>query len=196
MHIIHQHQCLHRRVGPLPFDDAGFPVRRIKDGQIGRWTGSFPEGVHTAAVKILTGVANKVDSVAVNVTDRFPQTLRLVGLDSWAAHLFHEQTGEEEGLIADHFRIETEAGATTEESIARIFIADQGIGPGLHPIGVGGHERANELFQIPVAGDEIAGEVVEQFRVTGPFSLQSEVFGGADETGAKELLPDAIDGHP
>ena len=171
MHIIHQHQCLHRSVGPLPFDDAGFPVRRIKDGQIRRRTGTFPEGVHTAAVKILTGVTDKVDGVAVNVTDRFPQTFRLVGLDPWAAHLFHEQTGEEEGLIADHFRIEAEAGTTTKESIARIFIADQDIGPSLHPIGFGDHERADELLEIPVAGDEVAGEVIEQFRVARPFSL-------------------------
>ena len=54
-------------------------------------------------------------------------------------------------------------------------------------------DQAVNRLQPPAAFDERGREPVEQFRMTGTFSLQSEIIGRLDEADSEMLLPQPID---
>jgi hypothetical protein len=49
------------------------------------------------------------------------------------------------------------------------------------------------VFEAPAGVAEFDGEPVEEVFVEGHFALDAEVFGGFDEAGAEEELPEPVD---
>ena len=97
-------------------------------------------------------------------------------------------------MVADDFGIEPGAGAAGEEEVFGIsFKINRVAGRGLL-VGFREDERLHEGFHIPTGFHELEGEMVEEFGVAGPHPLGSKVFGGFDDSGAEELLPETIDG--
>src|SRR5437879_4511406 len=49
-----------------------------------------------------------------------------------------------------------------------------------------------EVFQAPLACDELAGKPVEQFRMRGPLALGAKVFQSRDDAAPEILMPDPV----
>ena len=45
-------------------------------------------------------------------------------------------------------------------------------------------------------GDQLVGEIIEQFRMAGVAAVDAEVVGRLDDALAEVILPDAVDQHP
>ena len=61
--------------------------------------------------------------------------------------------------------------------------------------GTGDDQPVNRL-DAPAAGDELAGEPVEQLRVGGQIAHRAEIAGRGDEPAAEVAAPDPVDHHP
>ena len=57
------------------------------------------------------------------------------------------------------------------------------------------NDLPGESFDRPVVLDELAGEMIEQFRVGRRFTGGAEIVGGADDAGTGEPMPHAVGGH-
>ena len=189
--VVHEVEGLHGSVGAGFADDAGLATGGVEGHHHGRRDGAFPERVEAAAVEV---VAVALSVVHVLHGGLFPESGGLIGHDGRATDLFGEQAGGEEGLVADGFGGQAEAGASCEEAVFGVAGDQIGRGGGGLAIGCGGDHQANHGFDVPVGADEFGGEPVEEFGMAGWFALDTEVLGGFDEAGAEDGLPEAVDG--
>src|SRR5262245_10750390 len=67
--------------------------------------------------------------------------------------------------------------------------------PGLHTIRVAGNHQSVKRFHTPVAVHEFGRQEIQQLRMRGPLSIQTEVEYGAYERLAEVARPDVIHGY-
>ena len=118
----------------------------------------------------------------------------MIRIDRRAADFFDKETADGECLISDDVGRKALAGTTGEEAVVRVGFQELRIQVGLLTIGGAGDDEALEVFDVPSGVDEFGGEPVEEIRMRGFLSLDTEVFGCFYETGAEIFLPVAIDG--
>lgn len=188
--VIEEEQRLQWGVGAGGTDGTGLAVGNVEED--GGPDDAAPEEVEAPAVKGGAGIA-LVPLVAEG--GFLPDAVRLVGADRWTADGFDEQPRRGKGGVADHPGGEALARATGEESVG-------GIGgevlAGCHrglPVGGAGDDEALDMLQVPSGFHEFAGQPVQEIGVGRALGLESEVFRGADESGAEEELPLAVDDH-
>src|SRR5205085_11085678 len=119
-----------------------------------------------------------------------------------------EQAANVQRGVANHFSIEAESRAASEQAILRIGLEFFWSNARVLAVGGGSDDEANRMFNIPsrLRGTaavriqdtiaEFAGEPIEQFRMGGPFALGAEIIGGLDQASAEELLPEPIHFDP
>ena len=133
--------------------------------------------------------------VARRVTNRFPDAGGLIRSYAPPAHFLDQQPAHEQRIVTDHFRVEPEARPPREQPVLRILLNQSRRHRRTLLVRCAGDHESNHVLHVPAALDELRREPVQQFRVRGPFTLRADVAGSFHETGAKELLPEAIHGH-
>ncbi len=166
-------------VGAAAFHAANFERGLVEDGHIGLWFGALPVAVNGAAVDVVGAfLAVAIGSVRV---------------DGRAAVALDEEAGGGEGGIADFFAAEAVGRSAGEELVGDVAGLQVGGVGGLLTEGGGENDLTYDFLRTPPLLDEVAREPVEECGVGGEISLQSEIFGGANDTVAKEVLPDPVD---
>ena len=192
--LVHEEEGLEGSVGALAAGDAGVAAGGIEDGHLGRGHATLPEGVDGATLGGRVGVCDELVREGAGEGDSFPESVGLRGFDAAAAYFGVENAGDVEELVADDFGVEAGAGAAGEEAVFGVGLEVDGATGGGLLVGLGEDHFLHEGFDVPAGIDELKGEVVEEFGVAGPHALGAEVLRGFDESGAEELLPEAVDG--
>ena len=126
----------------------------------------------------------------------FPIVFGLVGKDRFTAVGQSEQSSSSQSLIPDLFSPQSWPWCAGQQEILRVhkpcWIA--WVVSGL-PVGGRGHDPSMDESEIPAAGDEFAGQPVQQFRVGRRCALFSEIGGSANQPLAEAGLPQTIHGH-
>ena len=192
--VVHESEGLQGGVAAFALEAIAFAIGGVEGSHVRGRGGAFPEGVEAAAVEGFAMVLDVVFGVAAAEGDGFPDVFGLIGADAFAAHGGGEEAGEEEGLIANDFGVEAEAGAAGEELVFGVSLEVFGGELSALAIGVGGDDAGDEFFHVPAVFAEGDSEPVEEFGMGGRGALGAEVVAGFDEAGAEELLPEAVDG--
>src|SRR5262249_32535982 len=125
----------------------------------------------------------------------FPQSSGLWRLDRRTADLLDQQAAGEERLITQHLGVEPEAWTARQQAVSRV-LGQAGLG---HLCGLTGgrtpHPALHCLLDVPAVVHELHGQPVEQLRMAWRFALGAEILSRLDQTGAEQLLPEAIGGH-
>jgi hypothetical protein len=187
--VVEEDECLEGSGGDLAAGDADLAFGGVEGFHGGGWGGAFPVGVETAAVETVAVVAVVGPAAAFFLPDAW----WLIGFDAGAAGFCDEEAGGGEGGVADHFCGEAEAGAAGEGDVVRV--GEEAVAVAAAFLGEGSAEGdgAEEAFDVPARGDEVAGEGVEEIRVGGERALIAEVIDGVDETAAEHLGPETVD---
>ncbi len=150
----------------------------------------LPVGVQTATPERLALPPLEDPGVGLRHGDLGPQAVRLVGLDAGSPQSLDQQSRHMQRLIADLLCGQPLPGVSgVQRGIAGAdFIRSL-------PIGAAEHDGPNQFAYVPPAIAKPDCEPVEQFGMTRPASLESEVLDGLGEPLAEEHRPDAIGGH-
>ena len=105
-----------------------------------------------------------------------------------------EATGGGEEGIAHGFEVEALAIHPPEKMVIGIGALVERVVVATLLVGGGEEDEAVEIFERPAVGDEVGGEVIEEFGLGGWGGADPEIAGGADEAGAEVVEPDAVDG--
>src|SRR5438876_687408 len=62
-----------------------------------------------------------------------------------------------------------------------------------HSVSLGEHQSFEKRLDLESTGGELAGEIIQQFRVCRPFAEDAEVIGAGNYPAAEEVVPEAID---
>ncbi len=194
--VVEGDEGLQRGVGAAAADHADFAVAGVegREGGVGGVAADF--GVEAAAMFVGAVADDPVVAAAEGGTEACGGGH---GSDGRAAEFGAEEAGDGEGLVAEEFAAGTEAGAAGEEAVFGILelrIADFGlrIGGAILAVGLRGDEGFEEVLQVPTGVHEIGGKEVEEFGVNGEVTLGAEFLAGADDAGAEERFPVAVDG--
>ena len=106
-----------------------------------------------------------------------------------------EQAAGTQGDVAEHHRGETQARRVREEFVFRILLQLLLRDVAGLAVGLTGQDNFLKGFDLPAGLAEFDGEPIEQILVRGAVALHAEVFGGAHDALAEELLPLAVDLH-
>ena len=185
LHVVHQHECLERRVAALAAHAELLAARRVEGRHARRGRGALDERVEAAPPERLAVVALVGLRVAAGVGHRLPDVVGLVGAHALAAERRHEQAAHGERVVADHLGVEAEARAARVKAVLRVGGNFLRRGLRVLPVGRGGHEQLQELLHVPALLAERDGQPVEQLRVRRRFALRAEVGGGLHEAGAE-----------
>ena len=168
----------------------------FENGHLRRRHASLPEGIDAAAIDLVARVGFVDAGIRTGHAHRFPQARGLRRLDALAVHLVVQQAAGRQHLVANHFRIHTEAGTARQQAILRIVFEPVGRRLGCLLVGFGHHDLFHQRFDIPPRLDEGDGQVVEQFRMAGPLALGAKIFRRLHDADTEQLLPEPVDRHP
>jgi hypothetical protein len=187
--IVHQGEGLQGCVRAVALDAGVGGIGRVEGGQHGVEHAAQGQNVQAAAVAIVA-LADLPFYRATDIKDVAGERRP----DAGAADGTGEQAADGERGVAQDFRFEAQAVLAGEQAVERVEVVELGpVGRGL-AVGGGGDDAADELLAAPAAGDEVARQPVEQFRVRGRLAGGAEVVGRGDQAGAEEFAPDVIDG--
>ena len=189
--VVEEGEGLEGGVAAGAFDDAGHAGGGVEVDEAGVGGAAFEDDVEAAAVFFL---ADGDGVVVLLAADFFPEAVGLRRIDGGAAFFGAEEAGDGEGVVADGFGVEAEAGAAGVEVVGVVFFDEFGGEGGVLAEGGGGGDEAEEFFHGPAVFHEGDGEVVEQFGMGGRGAFDAEVFDGGDEAVAEEFGPPAVDG--
>ena len=88
-------------------------------------------------------------------------TFGLVGPHALAPYFALQEATDNEGVIANHLRIEAESPLPREPYIVRVALEHLGRGIGRLPVGAGKNQLAEKVFDIPSVFHEIDREVIQ-----------------------------------
>ena len=189
--VVEQGECLQGSGAHGPADHAEFTCRRVEDGHRGWRHGALPEAVDAATPEV--GALGALEELApLECRELFPESVGLIRLHGRTAHLFVEQAGDGERLIADHLGRQAYARTARQQAIFGVALAQRRGGLRLLPVGGGRHDEALHRLDVPAGADEFGGEPVEQFGMARRFALGSKILGGLHQAGAEVGLPVAV----
>src|SRR5438105_4072748 len=87
--------------------------------------------------------------VAGGVTDGFPDSFGLVWFDGMTTDFLDEQAANVQRGVANHFSIEAESRAASEQAILRIGLEFFWSNARVLAVGGGSDDEANRMFNIP-----------------------------------------------
>ena len=125
-----------------------------------------------------------------------PKTGGLVGHDWFTTHAAVKQATDCEGVVADLFSCQANAGATGEKAVLRVFLQQVHLG-GNGGLAVGGGEGDGlaESLDVPAGVHEINRDPVQQLGMRGELALHAEVLARSDDPATEEHLPDPVHEH-
>ena len=189
--VVEGDEGLQGGVGAVAADHADLAVAGVEGGERGVGGVAADFGVEGAAVFVGAFADDPVVAAAEGGGEAH---VGGHGTDGRASEFGAEEAGDGEGLVAEEFAAGAEAGAAGEEAVFGVAFGEGGWGGGVLAVGGGGDEGFEEVFQVPTGVHQVGGEPVEEFGVNGEVTLGAEVFAGADDAGAEEGFPVAVDG--
>jgi len=106
---------------------------------------------------------------------RLHGTRRKLGEHTGSAHGLGQHSGYGQRRVANHFAFEALAREVPKQLVARVDGRGGGIRYRRLLIGVRHHDQLVHLFDVPTALDKFRRQPVEQFRMRGTLTHQSEV---------------------
>ena len=185
-----------RRIRARSAQGASLAEGRVEEQHRGVWHRAFPIRVETATVEIFALVLSIGRLRIILLIDHLLiETGRVIRLHRRTADFWHQQAAGGECLVTHEFTRQAEARATGDPAVVRIALMCFGRELRALPIGLAGDHQAQHGFHIPPAGNKFRCQPVDQFRMARRLTLRTKILRRAHQTGAKQHLPIAIDGH-
>ena len=121
--------------------------------------------------------------------------LRLVRLDTRAAHGAVEQAAHGEGVVPHELGIQPRHGLAPVQAVVRVLGEKLVGGLARTPIGIREQHRLDDVAHVPAALHELDGQPVQQLLVRRRLALRAEVVQNLRQARAEEHLPQAVDEH-
>jgi len=190
--IVHCHQRLQRSVGAVAAQRAHLAVRGIESDHRGIRTAAPPLGVETAPILVLSLAGLPIQRAA----ESRPQVEgRLERPRRRSVQLLAQQSARGQHLVAHHLGGRPMPRAAREQPV--VGIRRQRLRRHTRALAVGrrGDEQPQELLLVPASRDHLGGQPIKQLRMRRQLTLRTEFLACADEAGAENRLPQAVDEH-
>ena len=110
-------------------------------------------------------------------------------IDAWAALLVRIESTDDQGQIANNFRIDTETRPVRYQDVEWILLNQSRRLDAHLLVGCAHDDQFVHLLLRPAPFHEFGGEPIQQLGMRGHFALESEIFHGPNQTATEEGFP-------